>query len=351
MGAKVAKGGRELTPMEQVIKRQPDHEKQIQSCVRKWHRRTTGKLQWPEDGTFVAAFCNEVEASIKHYKAKDTSSGREAKRASEREVLRWFRQEGRRQILDVKQMPVTQRGEEPPAMLLERPPPYYGQSTPDPAKSQGYQCPVRGAAEGELTGKIQLTWTATQQDTNDVDRESFLSDRVSVATESTDREITQLESVVHQDNQGQSKRTHVQQFSKPVGGSSPAGVATSVSCKGKYEEAVSEEVARMKEREQYVDAQRKREYGRREDGLHVDLRAQPSEPPVVRKKLLLQSQSQKEEPYDMRASHPLESPYAQKGHQRGMKELEELEVEMNKLENLEQEVANIMESLVETRQT
>ncbi|KAG7999369.1 hypothetical protein GBF38_000552 [Nibea albiflora] len=58
-----------------------------------------------------------------------------------------------------------------------------------------------------------------------------------------------------------------------------------------------------------------------------------------------------EEPYDMRASHQLEPPYAQKGHQRGMKELEELEVEMNKVENLEREVANIMESLAETRQT
>ncbi|KAG7999821.1 hypothetical protein GBF38_001869 [Nibea albiflora] len=248
-------------------------------------------------------------------------------------------------------MPVTQRGEEPPAVLLESPPPYYGQSTPDPAKSQGYQCPVRGAAEGELTGKIQLTWTATQQDTNDVDRESFLSDRVSAATESTDREITQLESVVHQDSQGQSKRTQMQHFSKPVAGSSPAGVATSVSSRGKYEEAVSEEVARMKKREQYLEAQRKCEYGRREERLYAELRAQPSKPPVVGKKVLLRSQSLEEEPYDMRANHHMESPYAQKGHQRGMKELEELEMEMNKLENLEREVANTMESLAETRQT
>ncbi|KAG8002334.1 hypothetical protein GBF38_012796 [Nibea albiflora] len=82
----------------------------------------------------------------------------------------------------------------------------------------------------------------------------------------------------------------------------------------------------MKKREQYVEAQRKREYGRREEGLYAELRAQPSKPPVVRKKVLLRSQSLEEEPYDMRASHQLEPPYAQKGHQRGMKELEELEV-------------------------
>ncbi len=51
-------------------------------------------MQWPQEGIFEGKCCNEVEAMIKHYKAKYTSDNREGKRAKEREVLGWFRQEG-----------------------------------------------------------------------------------------------------------------------------------------------------------------------------------------------------------------------------------------------------------------
>ena len=39
------------------------------------------------------AICGEIEANIKHYKTKDTSNSREGKRAIERDILRWFKQE------------------------------------------------------------------------------------------------------------------------------------------------------------------------------------------------------------------------------------------------------------------
>lgn len=59
------------------------------------------RLQWPKEGTFMTACCDEVEANIKHHKARDTSNSRLGKR--EREALRLFRQEGRKQILNVTQ--------------------------------------------------------------------------------------------------------------------------------------------------------------------------------------------------------------------------------------------------------
>ena len=44
-------------------------------------------------------------ANTKHYESKDT---REKVSKPEREVLRWFRQAGRRHVLDVEQMPTLQ---------------------------------------------------------------------------------------------------------------------------------------------------------------------------------------------------------------------------------------------------
>lgn len=110
MGAKVTKGIGALTPLE-LIREQPDHEQQIRLCMKKWHKRTPGRLQWPREGTFMTAYCDEVEAIIKHHKAGDISNSRLAKRAREREVLRWFRQEGQRQIMNAAQMPVRNVGQ------------------------------------------------------------------------------------------------------------------------------------------------------------------------------------------------------------------------------------------------
>lgn len=111
MGAKVAKAIGALTPLELVIREQPDHEQQIRLCMKKWHKRTTGRFQWPREGTFIAAYCDEVEANLKHHQAKDTTNSALAKRAREREVLRWFRQEGQRQVMSGAQMPVRSVGQ------------------------------------------------------------------------------------------------------------------------------------------------------------------------------------------------------------------------------------------------
>lgn len=107
----MTKGMGALTPLELVIREQPDHEHQIRLCMKKWHKRTTGRLQWPREGTFMAAYCDEVEANIKDHKAGDISNTRLVKKAREREVLRWFRQEGQRQVTSGAQMPVRHIGQ------------------------------------------------------------------------------------------------------------------------------------------------------------------------------------------------------------------------------------------------
>ncbi len=69
----MGKEGSEMsTPMELVIKQHPDHKRQIQCCMTKWHKRTSGKLQWQEKGTLDEKCWDEVDAVIKHHKAKDT---------------------------------------------------------------------------------------------------------------------------------------------------------------------------------------------------------------------------------------------------------------------------------------
>ncbi len=71
-------------PVELIIKQHPDRKNQIQLCMKKWHERTPGKLQCPKEGTFEEACCDEVEANIKHYKAKNTRNKQESKKSRER---------------------------------------------------------------------------------------------------------------------------------------------------------------------------------------------------------------------------------------------------------------------------
>ena len=39
--------------------------------MEEWHKITAGDKQWPREGTFNMALCDEIEANIKYYKAKD----------------------------------------------------------------------------------------------------------------------------------------------------------------------------------------------------------------------------------------------------------------------------------------
>lgn len=54
------------TPTELIIGQHLDCKKQIQDCMKKWHTRTSGILQWPKEGTFKGACLDEVAANIKH---------------------------------------------------------------------------------------------------------------------------------------------------------------------------------------------------------------------------------------------------------------------------------------------
>lgn len=67
MGVKIStKGVGALTPLELVIRLQPDHEQQIRLCMKKWNQRTYGCLKWLQEGTFLAGCCDEVEVNIKY---------------------------------------------------------------------------------------------------------------------------------------------------------------------------------------------------------------------------------------------------------------------------------------------
>lgn len=230
-----------------LLRCKPDHEKQIRSCVKKWkHRRTTGKLQWPEVGTFTAAFCNEVEASIKHYKAKDMCSSREGKRAGERVVLRWFRQEGHRQILDVTQMPsiIQEESVGPPSGTVgPHPPPYSPPLAPDIAQQQVTQCPVRGTAEGELAGRITVTWKTQQPEG------SMIDDKESVDEESSLGRDEDKDSIRTNSDTQQSRRSQQPNTTSGRGGHDRPDSKTSLASRRRqYDEADKEGRARETEK-------------------------------------------------------------------------------------------------------
>ncbi|KAL7380722.1 hypothetical protein ABVT39_022794 [Epinephelus coioides] len=77
-----------LTPVEVVMRQHPSRVKRIKRCVSKWHKRTSGKNQWPMEGTFNLACCDEVESELRHTEAKDIKASYKIKnkRAKEREV-------------------------------------------------------------------------------------------------------------------------------------------------------------------------------------------------------------------------------------------------------------------------
>ena len=60
----------------------------------KWNKRAVGGQQWPTDGSFDIACSDKMEVSIKHHKAKDTSDKQIGRTHTDREVIRWFLQEG-----------------------------------------------------------------------------------------------------------------------------------------------------------------------------------------------------------------------------------------------------------------
>lgn len=177
-----------VNPVEQVIQLHPEAKKRIQSCMKKWHDRTSGLRQWPLIGSFEKAWLDEVENNIKHYKAKDTSKTREGKRAIEREVLMWFRMlkersqqasKKTREVVERKQCPLVEEhdGASDQRTLaeltaLQRPPPYMATPSAPPTylsdknASKAGQYPLSisgegshlsGAIAGELQGKFTIT--------------------------------------------------------------------------------------------------------------------------------------------------------------------------------------------------
>lgn len=164
--------------------------------MKRWHKRTSTGQQWPVDGTFDMACCEEVEANIKHHKASDTSDRRIGKRQKEKEVLAWFTQEGTnyrqtikelRKIVNAQTEEAKEKGELKTSETWQGPkpdpPPYPGEKNP----SRVGQYPVNQAPDvreevmkftGELTGKMLLTRKSTGESEQGVQRPSQCYDDV-----------------------------------------------------------------------------------------------------------------------------------------------------------------------------
>lgn len=166
MGAKTGKlknnnatESRMATPVEKISKRYPDRRKRIQKCMKNWNKRTTGNQRWPVEGTFDPACCEEVEVAIKHHKPNNTSSKRLGKKMKEREVLEWFRREGKqcnetiRTIRSILQDKCKDRGPAEPSLTLD-PPPY--PSDKNPFRTGQYPVVEKKEEVMELEGRVML---------------------------------------------------------------------------------------------------------------------------------------------------------------------------------------------------
>lgn len=114
--------------------------------------RNYGHLKWPQEGTFLSACCDEVVANIKHRKFCDTSSSRPERERREREVLRWFRQEGRRQLLgESTQLPIREVKKEQRKETLKQSEAGTAQ-TKQPTASKQRMYDQQSAGRGKATG-------------------------------------------------------------------------------------------------------------------------------------------------------------------------------------------------------
>lgn len=61
MGASKSKQTNQITPAKLIITTHPANKRKIQQCMRNWHRMTSGRNQWPLEGSFDPERCDEVE--------------------------------------------------------------------------------------------------------------------------------------------------------------------------------------------------------------------------------------------------------------------------------------------------
>ena len=173
MGAEQGKPcGPGPSPVVMIMKQHPRYRQRIQRYMMKWHRRTTGKFRWPQEGTFDMACCEEADTQIRNKEAKDgnINKRRKDKRTKEKQVLTWFRQESYRQQMAVNERKKNESPKAEPKVTPTAPPltpptahPLTEKPPPPPYKPRK----ARRATGMFVAGKPRRTVGAEGQDDQD----------------------------------------------------------------------------------------------------------------------------------------------------------------------------------------
>ncbi|XP_029700614.1 uncharacterized protein [Takifugu rubripes] len=139
MGSNKSKQTNEMTPVKVIIATHPANKRRIQQCMRNWHKMTSGRNQWPLEGSFDPGRCDEVEEELRNKDKKHevTHMGKKLGNVEQRDILQYFRMEATRN-------PIMHKDTD------YRPPSYY------PGRAGQFIMIDEDKVEGKITGKIKV---------------------------------------------------------------------------------------------------------------------------------------------------------------------------------------------------
>ncbi|XP_029686437.1 uncharacterized protein [Takifugu rubripes] len=139
MGSNKSKQTNEMTPVKVIIATHPANKRRIQQCMRNWHKMTSGRNQWPLEGSFDPGRCDEVEEELRNKDKKHevTHMRKKLGNAEQRDILQYFRMEATRNPMMHKDTDY-------------RPPPYY------PGRAGQFIMIDEDKVGGKITGKIKV---------------------------------------------------------------------------------------------------------------------------------------------------------------------------------------------------
>ncbi|MGL5101478.1 MAG: hypothetical protein ACRC6N_02815, partial [Plesiomonas sp.] len=125
----------EVTPMDIIIMKHKNAEKDIRKYMKKWKDQTKGESQWPEKGSFSEKLCRKMRYRIECW----SELKKEKKENTEKklQIVKWFEAEGqdRREKLNRIEKGQEVKGSAPSLQKhgeLYKPPPYNEQYTLKP---------------------------------------------------------------------------------------------------------------------------------------------------------------------------------------------------------------------------
>lgn len=93
-----------IVPTALIGAKYPEYLERISKISKKWEKRTKCcSNPWPQDGTFDAAVCDDMETRVRDHKNKDKSKKRKEKGELELKILNMFREQGDRYRKYVRQ--------------------------------------------------------------------------------------------------------------------------------------------------------------------------------------------------------------------------------------------------------